>query len=206
MSNVQLIEAVKLGDAATVEGLLGTDADVNQQDEQGWTPLNWAAGRGDSALVSLLVDKGADVFKVGRDLRTPYDIALSAGHVEVVKLLKDAEEKAGGGSAQRPGRKFCKAYSLSALRQFPGWTERETGGNGDSEKAGAGSENDGDESPQEDVVFLHEDLTVTKSMWHNEDVIFEDITPAWAEFCRDVLKFKVPDDLDYIAGAQGSQH
>jgi hypothetical protein len=42
-------------------------------------------------------------------------------------------------------------------------------------------------------------------MWHNEDVIFDRVTPAWEEFCRDVLKFKVPDDLDYIADAQADR-
>ena len=51
----------------------------------------------------------------------------------------------------------------------------------------------------DDVVFLHQDFTVTQSMWHNENVIFNQVVPAWEEFCTDVLKFKVPDDLDLIA-------
>lgn len=205
MSSVQLIEAVKLGDLAAVEKLVeaDADADVNPQDEHGWTPLNWAAGRGDSALVKLLLCKGADVFKVGRDLRTPYDIALAAGHLEVIKLLKDAEEKADGGMVSRPERQFCKAYSLSVMRQFPEWTESKMEGNGTAEKSDEEPASIDDESSVDDVAFLHHDFTVTKSMWHNEDVIFDRVTPAWEEFCRELLKFKVPDDLDYIAPAQG---
>jgi len=41
-------------------------------------------------------------------------------------------------------------------------------------------------------VFLHQDLTVTSSMWHNEDVVFDNVTPEWQEFCHTVLNFRVP--------------
>lgn len=86
-----LIEAAKGGDASTVEKLVDSGVDVNQGDEQGWTPLNFAAGRGDLGMVKLLITKGADPFKVGRDNRTPYTIALAAGRVEVVKYLREVE-------------------------------------------------------------------------------------------------------------------
>jgi hypothetical protein len=57
-------------------------------------------------------------------------------------------------------------------------------------------------SKEEEIVFIHQDLTVTESMWHNEKVIFSDITPNWQAFCTNTLNFKVPDDLDLIAGDQ----
>lgn len=202
MSNLQLIEAVKLGDLAAIEELVRTDVDVNQQDEHGWTPLNWAAGKGDVAVVKLLLEKGADVLKVGRDLRTPYDIALAAGYVEVVELLRDAEDKADG-VVSRPSREFCKAYTLSTIREFPGWTESLT----ETVEASAPANDTSETSNETDVVvFIHQDLTVTKSMWHNEDVIFDSVTPAWEQFCHEHLKFKVPDDLDYITAEQGSSN
>ena len=50
MGDVQLIEAVKAGNLAMAEALLAAGADIHQQDEQGWTPLNWAAGKGEVAL------------------------------------------------------------------------------------------------------------------------------------------------------------
>ena len=191
MGDVQLIEAVKAGDLATVEALLASGVDVHQQDEQGWTPLNWAAGKGDVAMVESLLKHGADIFTVGRDQRTPYMIALAAARVEVARLLREAEEKAGGAKnhSQQP-RKYCKAYYLKDLRAFSGWSESQT--------------EDGDVHTvsDNDVVFLHQDLTVTTSMWHNENVLFNQRIPEWEDFCTAVLQFKVPDDFDLIPQAQ----
>src|SRR6185295_9528272 len=96
MSDLSLIEAVKASDYAKAETLIQNGADVNQGDEQGWTPLNFAAGKGDLPLIKLLVENGADIFKVGRDRRTPYMIALAAGRVSAVKYLAEAEEHYAG--------------------------------------------------------------------------------------------------------------
>jgi Ankyrin repeats (3 copies) len=191
MGDVRLIEAVKAGDLTTVEALLASGMDMHQQDEQGWTPLNWAAGKGDVAIVESLLKHGADVFTVGRDQRTPYMIALAAARVEVAKLLREAEEKAGGAKNQsQQSRKYCKAYYLKDLRQFSGWRESQT--------------EDGDvhNISDHDVVFLHQDLTVTQSMWHNENVLFNQRTSEWEDFCTSVLQFKVPDDFDLIPKSQ----
>lgn len=201
MSDLQVIEAVKAGNSAAVEELIGSGADVNQQDEQGWTPLNWAAGRGDLDLVRMLVGRGADVSKVGRDLRTPYKIALAAGHREAAKFLRDAEAEAGGGEGGEPERKYVKAYRLEELRKYDGWREERINWKEDGD---AGNNGDGGKGLSDDsVVFLHQDLTVTESMWHDENVIFNRVTPEWEEFCKQELEFKVPDDLDFCVSVQG---
>lgn len=204
MSDLQLIEAVKAGDLTAVNGMIESGIDVNQQDEQGWTPLNWAAGGGKLEIVKLLVKHGADVFKVGRDMRTPYMIALAAGRAEVVKFLRVAEDQVDGEKPARPERKYCKAYHLSDLRQFPNWTESKINWK-EKDDDGAGSK-PGHESvlSEDQVVFIHQDYTVTESMWHNENVIFNQVTPEWVEFCTSSLGFKVPDDLDLIASATGA--
>lgn len=183
MSDLQLIEAIKSGDLAGVEAQLGAGANSNQQDEQGWTPLCWAAGKGDVALVRALLDAGADVSATGRDLRTPYMIALAAGHAEAVKMLRAAEDEARP-ERERPERLYCKAYPLSNLMQFPALAEKL-----DSSAASA----------DEEILFIHQDYSVTKSMWHGEDVVFDGDAPQWREFCETTLGFKVPDDLDLIA-------
>lgn len=196
MSKLELIEAVKRDDLNALEASPSLLELINEEDEYGWTALNWAAGRGRPDIVKLLLEHGADVFKTGRDLRTPYKIALAAGHVEVARLLKEAEVKAGG--EVDPPREFSKAYYLNELRRFPGWPKQqeaaaEENGNrlGEVEEGGALDE--------EEVAFLHHDLTVTKAMWRGEDVIFSSVTPEWREFCEKVLLFKVEDDLDLVA-------
>jgi hypothetical protein len=197
MSDLGLIETVKSGDRAATEMLIKTGADINQQDEQGWTPLNFAAGMGNLSLVKLLVENGADVFKVGRDLRTPYMIALAAGRVSVVKYLREMEDNFPGEKPARPPRKYCKAYYLKDLRGYPGWSESRINW---QEKAENGN---GEDFTDEKVVFIHQDLTVTESVWHNENVIFKNIDSAWEEFCEHPLNFKVPDDLDLIVPNDG---
>jgi hypothetical protein len=197
MSEARLIEAVRSGDRAAVEEIVAGGADLNEQDENGWTPLNWAAGRGDVGVVKLLLDKGAEVFKVGRDQRTPYMIALAAGQQETARLLREAEEAAQSESAYRPERRYCSAYEVSRLREFPGWPKEDA-----RRVAGNNGHANGDsdpEIPENDIVYLHQDLTVTRLIWHNEDVVFDRVTPEWKEFCVNSLKFKVPDDLDLIS-------
>lgn len=47
------------------------------------------------------------------------------------------------------------------------------------------------EAPRElteaDYVYLHADFTVTDGIFIDENIIFNDVTPEWIEFCRNVL-------------------
>ena len=191
MSQVELIEAIKSGNAASVKELIDNGVQLDQQDKQGWTPLNWAAGSGQLEIVDLLLQHGADPLAVGRDLRTPQMIALAAGHAEVVKRLREAEAKAG--ATESSERKYCTAYHLGDLRRYSAWSENKPINEDKSAENGSVQE-----LADNDVVFLHQDYTVTKSMWAGEDVIFDNVTDQWKEFCVTQLQFAVPDSLDLI--------
>jgi len=84
--------------------------------------------------------------------------------------------------------KYCRAYPLSQLRQFPGWVERA------DEARKVRKEIDGEiveavrTLTDEDYVYLQLDYTVTDGIFVNENVIFNDVTPEWIEFCQTVLK------------------
>ena len=71
---------------------------------------------------------------------------------------------------------YCKAYTLSQLRQFAGWSE----------------------NPQslsdDDLLYLQENHVVTKDIFIDEDVIFANVTPEWQDFCRGVLMFEPVQD------------
>lgn len=204
MNKLELIEAVKQDDLSAVKALLETKELIEQEDDYGWTALNWAAGKGQLEIVGLLLEHGADVFKTGRDQRSPYKTALAAGHVEVSRLLKEAEERVGANDSSLTSREYCKAYYLKDLRQFPGWPANHQASSKEAPSAATGSNGNNGEAALEDeeeVAFLHSDLTVTKSMWREVDVIFDQVTPEWKQFCENVLKFKVVEDLDLIAQA-----
>jgi ankyrin repeat protein len=192
MSDLQLIDAVKTGQPAKVEEALNAGADIHQQDEQGWTPLNWAAGKGNVEIVSLLLDRGADAFRTGRDQRTPYKIALAAKHTDVARLLKKAEQAVDEASSSSTYGNYARAYLLGDLRKFSDWQE---------EKASVSANENGNshELSDDEVVFLQEDFTVTRLIWPGENVIFNQTTPEWIKFCTQELQFKVPDDFDLIA-------
>lgn len=196
---LDLISAVKENDVEKVRELCAAGADVDQQDEHGWTPLNWASGQGDLELVRLLLDQGADVTRTGRDNRTALMIAKAAGREEVSKILIEAEQERGVWEDPRETRPYCKAYYLEDLRRFDAWSEKETavgGGNGDG-GAAATPDDDEDSGPLTDksIVYLHQDFTVTRSMWHGEDVVFDEVTPDWRVFCEEELEFGIPEDL-----------
>ena len=202
MSDLGVIEAIKNNDYATAELLISKGADVNQQDEQGWTPLNWAAGRGSVEIVSLLLNRGADVSRTGRDQRTPYKIALAAKHTDVARLLKKAELAVNGASGDSTSRNYARAYLLGELRKFSDWREEKINW---KETIPADENGKSRELSEDDVVFVQEDFTVTQLIWPGENVIFNRTTPEWVDFCTQELQFKVPDDFDLIASTPSAK-
>jgi len=190
MGDLALIDAVKAGSYAEAQDLIQAGVDVNQKDQLGWSALSFAAGAGSLDLVKLLEEAGADIFCQGRDLRTPYMIALAAGRAEVVAYLGRLEEANPGEKPVRPERKYCKAYYLRDLRHYPAWTESRLNWKNAADGGGP--------FPEDKIVFIHQDSTVTESMWQNESVIFKDVDESWKEFCANSLNFKVPTDLDLI--------
>jgi len=202
MSDLQLIDAVKTGQLAKVDEALNAGADVQQQDEQGWTPLNWAAGSGSVEIVGLLLNRGADVFRTGQDQRTPYMIAVAAKHIDVARLLKKAEQAVNGASGDSTSRDYARAYLLGELRKFSDWREEKINW---KETNLANENGNSRELSDDDVVFLQQDFTVTELIWPGENVIFNRITPEWIDFCSQELQFKVPDDFDLIASTPSAK-
>lgn len=197
MSDLQLIAAAATEGVVTVKELIESDSDINQQDEQGWTLLSLSAAKGDAALVSQLLGKGADVFRTGLDQRTPYMIALAAGHIDIATSLKKAMDRSEADDPNVKAAQYCRAYSLKELREFSGWSE-----NGfkprDKNEITDNAAGEHQRLSDSDVVFLHQDLSVTASMWYGENIIFNQATPAWTKFTSSHLKFCAPEITDHL--------
>ena len=195
--DLALIDAVKAGDLDQARQLLAGGARVDARDTDDWGALDWAAGRGDIAAIQLLLQHGADPLATGEEQRRPYHIALAASHVSATKLLAGAEDRVDPElAAQRYWRPYCRAYLGSELTRYPGWPADAAMADGAATAdADAGPDDDAGEEP---VVFLHDDFTVTRSMWRGEDVVFDAVTDEWRRFCTEELGFAVPHDLDLV--------
>ena len=67
--------------------LIAAGADVNQQDNDGRTPLHLAADNGHQAVAQALIAAGADVNQQDHEGRLLCSNAARSGHQEIVKLI-----------------------------------------------------------------------------------------------------------------------
>jgi ankyrin repeat protein len=81
-----LYEAMN-GNADKVKKLLEQHADVNKQDEDGWTALMWAANRGHFDVIKLLVEHGADVAIKNKTGKTSVELAKLGGYNDIAEYL-----------------------------------------------------------------------------------------------------------------------
>jgi hypothetical protein len=81
--------------------------------------------------------------------------------------------------------KYCKAYPITQFRQFSAWKENEQN---------ARKENDAPRPlTDSEFLYLQENFVVTDGVFLDENVIFDNVTPEWIDFCTNTLKFEVPD-------------
>lgn len=86
-SDAALIQAVYDGDLRRMQVALRQGASFNARDENGYTPLHWAAFRGYGVLAGYMVDRGAQVDVPDRNGYTPLMLAAWNGHETVVRQL-----------------------------------------------------------------------------------------------------------------------
>ena len=84
--------------------------------------------------------------------------------------------------------KYCRAYPLSQLRQFPGWVENPDGARRIRKEVDGEVVEEVRTLTDEDYVYLQMDYTVTDGIFVNENVIYCNVTPEWIEFCQKVLR------------------
>lgn len=81
-------EAAAKGDIILVRALLtGNSELVNSQDENGASPLHWAADKNQQAVAEFLLANKADVNARKKNGVTPLHVAVALGRKEIVELL-----------------------------------------------------------------------------------------------------------------------
>ena len=89
--------------------------------------------------------------------------------------------------------KYCKAYLLERLREFSGWTEKAENAKKNKVMIDGKEVETVRQLSDDTILYLQENHVVTDSIFKDETVIFDDITPAWIEYCQEVLEFEIPD-------------
>jgi hypothetical protein len=89
--------------------------------------------------------------------------------------------------------KYCKAYPIQRFRQFSAWKENAENIRKETKQVDGKESEAGRELTDADYLYLQEDFTVTDGIFLEENVIFDDVSPEWKEFCVQTLKFEVPN-------------
>ncbi|TNE73237.1 ankyrin repeat domain-containing protein [bacterium] len=91
---IELFEAARLGKADEVKAAIDRGAEVNYQDENGFTPLMYAAKSGDFKTVYVLIENNADSNLKNETGTTALMLAAKYGHTQMVKYLVQKGAKA----------------------------------------------------------------------------------------------------------------
>jgi hypothetical protein len=87
--------------------------------------------------------------------------------------------------------KYCKAYPLRQLRQFPGWSEKAQDARIIRREVNGETVEEARTLTDADYVYVQRNFTVTDGIFIDENIIFNNVTPEWIEFCRRVLGLSV---------------
>lgn len=78
--------------------------------------------------------------------------------------------------------RYMKAYPVERLREFPEWRQA------------------AHEPADRPFLYLQDNYSVTGGIFLDEEVVFNQITPQWVEFCTRVLQFEIPNwDLTSVS-------
>jgi hypothetical protein len=88
--------------------------------------------------------------------------------------------------------KYCKAYSIKDLRKFSHWTEKSENTRKETKEIDGKELEVTRELIDEDFLYLQENYVVTDGIFQDENIIFDNVTPEWKDFCSNTLMFEIP--------------
>ena len=93
-AQIDIFVVTIIGDAAKVKAFLDSNPNlVNARDQNGQTPLHWAANKGHIRIVKMLVDGGAKTDVKDNTGWTPLEYAEEMKKKDVVKFLRQKKNR-----------------------------------------------------------------------------------------------------------------
>ena len=88
--------------------------------------------------------------------------------------------------------KYCKAYLAQQFRAYPGWQENAANVRKDKKEV-EGKEVEVERTLTDDsVLYLQETYIVTDGIFKDLNIIFDQVTDEWKQYCHETLGFEIP--------------
>jgi hypothetical protein len=87
--------------------------------------------------------------------------------------------------------KYCKAYPLKRFREFSGWTENTQNVRKETQEIDGREIEIQRELTDDDILYLQENYIATDDIFIDENIIFDNVTPEWKDFCHQELHFEI---------------
>lgn len=88
--------------------------------------------------------------------------------------------------------KYCKAYLAKDLREYPGWSENKENARKEKQKVDGKEVDVTRELDDNSILYLQENYVVTDGVAKDMNIIFDNVTDEWKEFCHGKLAFEIP--------------
>ena len=88
--------------------------------------------------------------------------------------------------------KYCKAYPITRFREYQGWREKAENVRKEKQIVDGQEVEKDRQLTDQDYLYLQENYAVTDGIFLDENIIFDEVTPEWIDFCQHTLQFNIP--------------
>lgn len=103
--------------------------------------------------------------------------------------------------------KYCKAYLAKQFREYPNWSEKKENVRKEKKEVDGKEVEVERELNDDSILYLQENYVVTDGIFKDENIIFDNVTDEWKEFCHGPLEFEIPVyepiNIPVASGAEG---
>ena len=89
-SEKQLLKAAETGNWVQIANLIRQNVNIDAVDEDGWTALCWATGKGHTKVAEVLIEAGANPNHRTNYDSTPLILAAERDYTKIVRMLIEA--------------------------------------------------------------------------------------------------------------------